>query len=1048
MDELDEIIKQINDEFGEGTITTADKIDPPENPYRDFMDRNPMAGGGRIGFVKGRLVERGPKKGKYAVSYKKTVGPKKLKNVTDYFDTEELANEFIAERKKRHGGKRPKSGAEFKAGKRITLTENQIKKIQNNLPDGITLRTDFPGNPVYVLSKSDGRKNSIKKSVAMSNKNYLKDEGLDSLKTDLDNFMNTYLPNRLTEEKFEQLRYLDENINLTQEEFAKKLNNLGYRSYGEVPFTQRSVGRLDQKIGNIKRKSYTLAEQTQFLKNSLDPDEFKAIKNLNLPKDQEESLIRKKANSIRSRDARLNERGVFARGNSREAKLFANFYRAHTTSNRILIGGEFNGKDLSKRKNWPRDANGNVDWGAKGPDGKPAWKSVVFTDTQTPKGPVKFTFDNLKNQVDDAFGSGHFTRSTTAYVTQTQAYKEYGGRDIAKKNIIAEYKKKYKGATPSDAYIEARITSEAPGQVHHWAEGGIGADPYKVQFVSKSANQAVGKAELTYNKELRAAKNNPELIKIAQDKFKKTINQISNEMGGIKYTVGGQIIGKASTVESAYGFELNKNQLDDLLLKLSGQIDPDCAGAIKQASKDGGRIGLKTVGSPAFCKTKARNYMSQELINGIGTQQNAKTSLIKRIIAGSANFLKQNLSPKELLKMENLIGKPALYGAIGFETALVADDVLRKGKPLNVAAAESLFGTVLNLDADAAKAKNLLESNVQLSPAAKEYAQNIIDYDRYRKNELSFPSSLIAKSMPGSDRYFKMQQDLKNKIMTTPETGALDYQSALTESEAIFKAKPKDLFGFEIDSPDAPEVTPLTNKLARPSRTRGPMTAKQDMKIDLTPITYKNFEPNIPSKEELEEGLRNIGMIGQDEIITDEAYQQKFYKPEEFSQLFQLPSFTGANQRFEKGGRAGFKRGTPKSMLRKGILELIDDTVKSTPKDTTSTLDKLIKKTLDEDFLDKKDTIIDTLNAKIARERKNFPYNQQVFEEPSQLDFYDAITKSNFRTKTGPFFDYQKRKNKAGGGLLKQAGDRSGPPPESGPNPQGLQGLLNRVKKI
>jgi hypothetical protein len=151
------------------------------------------------------------------------------------------------------------------------------------------------------------------------------------------------------------------------------------------------------------------------------------------------------------------------------------------------------------------------------------------------------------------------------------------------------------------------------------------------------------------------------------------------------------------------------------MLKLSGQIDENCA----QAVANGGRIGLKTVGSPAFCKTKARNYMSQELINGIGTQQNAKTSLIKRIIAGSANFLKQNLSPKELLKMENLIGKPAILGAIGFETGLVADDVFRKGKPLNVSAAESLFGPVLNLNADAAKAKNLLESNAQLSPAAE-----------------------------------------------------------------------------------------------------------------------------------------------------------------------------------------------------------------------------------------------------------------------------------------------------------------------------------------
>jgi len=36
----------------------------------------------------------------------------------------------------------------------------------------------------------------------------------------------------------------------------------------------------------------------------------------------------------------------------------------------------------------------------------------------------------------------------------------------------------------------------------------------------------------------------------------------------------------------------------------------------------------------------------------------------------------------------------------------------------------------------------------------------------------------------------------------------------------------------------------------------------------------------------------------------------------------------------------------------------------------------------------------------------------------------------------------------AGGGIAKMAGDRSGPPPESGPNPQGLQGLMKRVKNI
>jgi hypothetical protein len=140
-----------------------------------------------------------------------------------------------------------------------------------------------------------------------------------------------------------------------------------------------------------------------------------------------------------------------------------------------------------------------------------------------------------------------------------------------------------------------------------------------------------------------------------------------------------------------------------------------------------------------------------------------------------------------------------------------------------------------------------------------------------------------------------------------------------------------------------------------------------------------------------------------------------------------------------KGGRAGFKLGT----LRKGIQALIDKSVKSTPKDTTSDLDALIKKALDEDFFDKKDRIIDNINLKIDRARAKGLDSKEIGE--GQIEFYDDITKSNFKTKTGPFFDRRKR---AGGGILKQAGDSSGPPPESGPNPQGLQGLLKRGNKI
>ena len=357
------------------------------------------------------------------------------------------------------------------------------------------------------------------------------------------------------------------------------------------------------------------------------------------------------------------------------------------------------------------------------------------------------------------------------------------------------------------------------------------------------------------------------------EEYKKSVLQKGKDVGLIDKT--GQIIKQT----------LNVEQVDNLLLKLSAQIDPNC----KQAIATGGRVGLKTVGSPEICITKAKNYMSEELTKGIGTQQNAKTSLIKRILSGAASFLKQNLSPKELLKLENLIGKPALYGAAAFETGIVADDVLRKGKPLNVAAAESLFGDLLNLDADAARAKNLLESNVQLSPAAQEYAQNILDYDRYRKNELSFPSSLIASKMPGSDKYFKMQEDLRKKIENTPDTGAMDYMSALDESEGAFKAKPKFL-----DAPDKPEITPLTNKLAKSPGTRiGPITAKQDMKIDLSLPTYdRSFTA---SDEFLNQYLKSIGQKplepGQGTLFRmSEPYQRGLY---------------GTQERFAYGGLSG-----------------------------------------------------------------------------------------------------------------------------------------------
>ena len=62
-------------------------------------------------------------------------------------------------------------------------------------------------------------------------------------------------------------------------------------------------------------------------------------------------------------------------------------------------------------------------------------------------------------------------------------------------------------------------------------------------------------------------------------------------------------------------------------------------------------------------------------------------------------------------------------------------------------------------------------------------------------------------------------------------------------------------------------------------------------------------------------------------------------------------------------------------------------------------------------------------------------------------DYKKEMKFADDRQKQSYFAD-NFRLEKAGGGIAKLAGIDQGPPPVSGPNPQGLQGLLNRVKKV
>ena len=100
---MDEELLRIIDLFDNDEVTTADKIDRPENPYRDFEERNPRADGGtiaggniqgqqigdRTGFAKPVFL---PSKNEYVVKGRDNNVVKRFK-ISDYKNKQEAKKE-------------------------------------------------------------------------------------------------------------------------------------------------------------------------------------------------------------------------------------------------------------------------------------------------------------------------------------------------------------------------------------------------------------------------------------------------------------------------------------------------------------------------------------------------------------------------------------------------------------------------------------------------------------------------------------------------------------------------------------------------------------------------------------------------------------------------------------------------------------------------------------------------------------------------------------------------------------------------------------------
>ena len=361
----------------------------------------------------------------------------------------------------------------------------------------------------------------------------------------------------------------------------------------------------------------------------------------------------------------------------------------------------------------------------------------------------------------------------------------------------------------------------------------------------------------------------------------------------------------------------------------------------------GGRIGYKAAGAVTGTLQCGINELDKYLKKGV---PETKRNLVARILSSGKNLIKgagQTINPVEFFKLKNWIGKPAAIAMGAFETGMVLDDVLRKGKPLNESTAENwLFGNVLDMDAQVEEAKNMLD-NPNLSPAAKNYAKSIIDIKRYEdlENKLGWKYGETARKDIESE-----MNTIRHNVIHGGETGRFDYESVLADKQDARSAgeyvgepvkrdrRPgwwaKDandewrkvseggyaIKGTTLDAADKIESRPM-KAVVEPSAKRDYFKTLFDMPpspfmadrgtVQMVPDLKKPVEPDLPvTREEVNRFYQDLGYvhpIGGEvpKEILDEIEMEE--KTKYWSQLMDQERMRPLGK-FAGGGIAGIRR--------------------------------------------------------------------------------------------------------------------------------------------
>ena len=990
----------------DGEVTTADKIDRPQQAldremYKDFTDRNPMAGGGmlvqpgfggtRQGYAGTKVednirlspsgnsyevnVQRGPKLFNKSFNKDKYKNAKEALNAARKFRDQKLKIPFKV------GIQEPKYGS--------GLSQEEYRKKYYEETYEYTKAGKLAKERETKLKNFIGKKKKIKTSVLRDF--ILNDLGYTNFEVKK---IKKKFPNLVIEK---DTKTGVKTKPLTKEEIIKVKDNFDLPEGEKWDFKKYKSGLNSEKypnlVGQIRNrladpKKYTIAA------NFADPQGWMMLSMNRIYKNEKKNKVKFKDLTYQPK---FNNRGVIV----------------GFTDNTTAGGGN---TYYGLKKNIREDG---TDWRLHGDFGR--IDKFLDIANRVKQQPDKILEKILKDKGIDKL----FTTKSSLTLNDVLSHQRYY-------KILAD--------TSPKALITRQIV------LHHTK--GVGdqnlaraAATKDIQLLTDAINSKVIKLENI----VKGAPNRPGR-KLTKDEILKLKNYGAKIVDFDGKVVGGGFLDPERQYKTIEKGAIDYAKSDQFNVKTVASY-LERLGCGKAA---GGRV-FYNEGAMGLTKCAEKGRLKLENIVTKGAS-NADDAILAKTILKAGGGL------KSMFALRNIFGPAAIAATVAFEGGLIGYDMLTSGKTLKEAFGDNLLNYALGKDYQidpqeeafkrykglgfndqqvgrikkALDTMNTINTGAQLAMDVGQQRE-ALQKSRGQPEEFMIPDDQMMADTAGQRAEQNLKDAQERLVAENERLKLVDRPGGMTKEDALSEYFSSGKYFEDLNLLDEAQKAATVEQM----QSGGP---------EFVGSVFPKFE---------EGRIQTIS-----ENLPFGGVNPAFNIPGARDATFIPGKTTGGLFGLAEGGRAGYRLGklvkVKPSKARTDVKSIIDENAKlmKQMKETgeideiSSDLNQVIKKALDEDLFDKKDRIVDSINISEAKRRRNYPYNMQVQEEPKNLDFYTNIKESNFRTKTGPYFDRIRRLNKAGGGLLKQAGDRSGPPPESGPMSQGLQGLMKRGMKI